>query len=75
MRKTLAQLILHRLFDHFITLCIVTNSLVLASRDYSGNKYRDFHDDWNDKIEIIDLALTIVYIFECVAKVFVMGFV
>ena len=61
-------------FDHFITMCIILNSCLLASRDYRGNYNPNFESDWNAKIDIIDNVFTIIYILECLCKIAVMGF-
>ena len=53
-RRVLAQIIIRPWFDHFITICILINSIMLATRDYRGNYDPDFESEWNVKVEIVD---------------------
>ena len=70
----LAQIIIRPLFDHFIIVCILVNSVMLATRDYRGVYDPDFESEWNEKVEIVDQVFTYVYMAEFVMKVMVMGF-
>ena len=74
LRKCMAHIVIHPWFDHFITICILVNSALLASRDYSGNYDPNFESDWNKKIDLLDTIFTFIYLFECVGKIIVMGF-
>ena len=65
---------IHPWFEHFITLCILVNSVLLASRNYSGKFDPDFESEWNGKIDTFDTCFTFIYLFECVGKIIVMGF-
>ena len=73
LRQAAVALMLNPFFDYFITGCIIINSLLLASRDYSGSYIHDFESDWNDVIDWIDLGLTFIYIIECCLKILGMG--
>ena len=73
-RIVLVHIIVNPWFDHFITLCIVVNSIILASRDNSGNYIPGYESDWNAKIDIIDNVFTFIYIVEFLLKVVAMGF-
>ena len=65
---------LNQWFDHFITVCILVNSVLLASRNFRGNVIPNFDSEWNDFIDTADTVFTFVYLFECVAKISLMGF-
>ena len=73
-RRCLVHLIVNPWFDHFITACIVLNSIALAARDYRGNYDPDFESNWNGYIDIIDNVFTGIYMVEFLLKVIVMGF-
>ena len=44
-RKCLVHIVVNPWFDHFITTCIILNSIALAARDYRGNYNPDFESD------------------------------
>ena len=74
LRKTLAKIVLNKYFDDFLTICIVINSVMIALRDYTSKKDSEHESSWNDLVETFDQGFTVVYIFECVAKIIVQGF-
>ena len=73
-RKVLAKIVLNSHFDDFVTLCIVINSAMIASRDYTKKKDVDFESSWNALVENFDKAFTVIYVFECISKITVLGF-
>ena len=50
-RKTLAYIVNNPWFDHFITICIIANSALLAARDYRGNYIENYQSDVNNFID------------------------
>ena len=74
MRKVLAQLMLNPFTDHIITVLILFNTVLIASRDYRDDYYPDYNREWNNRIDQIDLCLSSFYLLECLAKIAVMGF-
>ena len=65
---------LRKSFDIFITVCIIINSLLLASKNYRDYYDIDFVSVWNEVLEYIDLFFSIIFILECISKIIVMGF-
>lgn len=47
---------------------------MLATREYRNNYDPDYDSNWNKIVDLVDLILSVVYIAECVMKIFVMGF-
>lgn len=74
LRRTLANLVLNKYFDDFVSICIVINSVMIALRDYTSKKDSEHESSWNDLVETFDQGFTVVYVFECVAKMIVLGF-
>ena len=74
LRRTLANLVLNKYFDDFVSICIVINSVMIALRDYTSKLDSEHESSWNDLVETFDQGFTVVYVFECVAKMIVMGF-
>lgn len=62
-------------FDRFITLCIILNSLLLASKEYEMNYDTKYVSDWNNTLEKIDIVFSIIFLIECLIKIAAMGFV
>lgn len=62
-------------FDRFVTLCIILNSIALATKDYSINYDSKKESRWNDILEKIDIGFSVVFLLECIIKVIAMGFV
>ena len=62
-------------FDHFITVVILFNSVLLAMRSYDDRLTEEYDPAWNDGLDDIGLVLTIVFMVECVLKIIGMGFV
>ena len=50
-RKVLVQLMLHTYTDHLISILIVFNTVLLASRDYRDESDPDYMSEWNDRID------------------------
>jgi hypothetical protein len=75
-RKWLVWLTAWKWFDNFITIVILANSLMLAFTDYEdrlqGTKYYSVR---NANIAQVDTAFSILFTFECAAKIISMGFV
>ena len=56
-------------------VCIIVNTILLASRNYRGNYDRSFTSEWNNVIDTTDFGLTFVYLIECALKVIMMGLI
>jgi len=61
-------------FDRFITLCILINSLLLASKEFEKNYDPNYHSTWNETLEKIDIVFTVIFLLECIIKIVAMGF-
>jgi len=70
-RKALLWLVKWRWFDGFILLCIVFNSVLLATEKHRAGP----EDPVNRFIDAADKVLTWIFITECVLKIFGLGFV
>ena len=53
-RRFLAQIVLNTYFDNFVTICIIVNSIMLATRDYTSKYDVDFESSQNKVIDIAD---------------------
>ena len=62
-------------FDRFITLCIILNSVLLASTEYDSNYDESYQSDWNSVLDQADIVFTIIFLIECVIKILAMGFI
>ena len=62
-------------FDHFISLVIILNSILLGMQDYTVNLVPDFVSQHNKDLEQIGMVLTIIFFLECILKIIGMGFV
>ena len=65
---------LNKWFDRFIIVCIVLNSLILASKEYKQNYDAQYDSKWNRISDQIDLAFTSIFTAECIVKIVAMGF-
>ena len=61
-------------FDRFITLCIILNSLLLASKEYETNYNEAYVSDWNAILDKIDVVFSLIFLAECIIKIVAMGF-
>lgn len=61
-------------FDAFITLAIILNSILLASTDYEPRLNPDHVSSWTPTQEKIDLVFSGIFIFEAFVKIVAMGF-
>ena len=62
-------------FDRFITLCIILNSILIASKEYESNYDVNYESDWNKILDKIDLVFSIIFIVEATIKIIGMGFI
>lgn len=62
-------------FDRFITLCIILNSILIATKEYESNYDVNYDSNWNKILDKIDLVFSIIFIVEAVTKIVGMGFV
>ena len=62
-------------FDRFITLCIILNSILIASKEYEENYDVNYDSSWNKVLDKIDLVFSIIFIIESVIKIIGMGFI
>lgn len=75
-RKWLVWLVEWKWFENFITLVILANSIMLACTDYGERLYgEDYISVRNLNMATVDTAFSIIFLFECVAKILAMGFV
>ena len=65
---------INKWFDRFITLCIIVNSLLLASKDFDEKYNEKFDQTWNSVLDRIDLVFSIVFLIECITKIIAMSF-
>jgi len=76
LRKWLVWLTEWKWFENFITLVILANSVMLAFTDYGerlhGSEYVSVR---NANIQEVDTIFSIIFTFECVAKILSMGFI
>lgn len=75
LRKLLVHIMVNKWFDRFITLCIILNSILLASKEYEQNYDADYVSEWNDVLDKIDVGFSIVFLLECIVKITAMGFI
>ena len=47
LRVLCVHILFKKWFDHFITSCIIVNSILLATKQYEGNYDGGFHSSWN----------------------------
>lgn len=75
LRKWLVWLTEWKAFEHFITLVILANSVMLSFTDYEerlqGSTYVSIR---NAELHNVDTVFSIIFTFECVAKILSMGF-
>ena len=75
LRKALVYLTNNAWFDRFITLCIITNSILLASKEYRINYDATYVSSWNAVLETTDVVFTYIFLCECLVKIVAMGFI
>ena len=74
MRHLCVVLMVNKWFDRFITLCIIVNSALLASKEFRDKYDPSYDSQWNEILEITDLFFTSIFLIECVIKIIAMGF-
>ncbi len=73
-RKKLVWLVEWKPFENFITLVILANSVMLACTDYNDRLYNDYVSITNLNMAQVDTAFSIIFLVECLLKIFAMGF-
>jgi hypothetical protein len=69
-------LIHNNIFDHFISIVILMNSIMLGMTDYDGVfKGPDYESDHNKVLDHIGVYLSVIFLVECVLKIVGMGFI
>ena len=68
-------MITNKWFDRFITLSILINSALLASKEYEENYDANYVSNWNEFLDTIDFVFSYIFLAECILKVIGMGFV
>ncbi len=68
-------MITNKWFDRFITLSILINSGLLASKEYDQNYDASYISHWNEFLDTIDIVFSYIFLAECILKVIAMGFV
>ena len=63
------------MFDKFIILTILANSLLLAFTDYQIRLEPDYESERNALFVYFDTVFSIIFLIECVCKVIAMGFI
>ena len=74
-RIVCVKIMVNKWFDRFVTLCIILNSLLLASKEYDDNYDASYKSNWNEILDMIDNFFTIIFLFECIVKIIAMGFI
>ena len=74
-RKLCVHIMVNKWFDRFITLCIILNSILLASKEYDDKYDASYKSNWNTVLDMIDNVFTVIFLFECVVKIIGMGFI
>ena len=85
-RKAAIRLIEYWWFEHFITLCIILNSVSMSFLNYqsdNSNKFENkgawfsikYQTSGNRIISIVDNVIGIVYIIEAIIRIFALGFI
>lgn len=63
-------------FENFITLVILANSIMLSFTDYGDRLYgEDYYSQRNERMKKVDTVFSIIFTFECAAKIISMGFI
>lgn len=75
LRVCCVHIIANKWFDFMITLCIIVNSVMLATKQYEGNYDEKFESKWNEVIDKADVVFSAIYFFECLTKVVALGFI
>lgn len=74
-RKWLVWLTEWKWFENFITLVILANSIMLSFTDYGDRLYGEaYYSQRNQNMAQVDTAFSIIFTFECLAKIMSMGF-
>jgi len=68
-RRICVNIIVNKWFDRFITLCILANSGLLASKEYDENYDTNYHSEWNEVLDICDAVFSYIFLVECVLKI------
>ena len=68
-RACCVHIIVNKWFDRFITVCILINSAMLASKEYEGNYDANFTSEWNTLLDLVDQVFSVIYIIECLLKI------
>lgn len=74
-RYFFVRVIVNKWFDRFVTLCIILNSIMLASKEYNNNYDKGYESPRNAVLEQLDLVFSAIFLVECVCKIIAMGFV
>ena len=73
-RYIIVHIMVNKWFDRFITLCIILNSLLLASKEYESNYDAEYVSEWNQVLDKIDVVFSVIFLLECLVKIGAMGF-
>ena len=74
LRRLCISIMLNHWFDIVILICIIVNSILLATKDYTDLINPSYESEWNEKLEMIDIGFTVVFVIECAIKIIAMGF-
>ena len=74
LRSGLVRVMVNKWFERFITLCIILNSILLASKEYKMNYDAAYKSEWNELLDKIDVVFSLIFLVECIIKVISMGF-
>lgn len=75
LRICCVHMIANRWFDRFITLCILLNSVMLATKQYEVNYNEKSVSRWNQIIDTADIVFSVIYLVECLIKIVALGFI
>ena len=73
-RVLCVKIMINPWFDRFITLCIILNSILLASKEFDKKYNEKYESTWNNLLDQIDVAFSIIFLLECLIKICAMGF-
>ena len=74
LRKCFVWFVTWKVFDVFIILTILANSLLLAFHDYRNRVEPEYVSERNEIFHLFDIAFSVIFLIECVCKVIAMGF-
>mmetsp|Transcript_6094 Transcript_6094/g.8195 ORF Transcript_6094/g.8195 Transcript_6094/m.8195 type:complete len:163 (-) Transcript_6094:20-508(-) len=75
LRQLCVKVIVNKWFDRLIILCIIANSLLLASKEYDEKYDVSYKSEWNAILDTLDIVFSVIFLVECILKIIGMGFI